>query len=274
MRAVQIVIKAFALCLAGGIIFAMFAAVVGLVAWTGLITGGDFAEGPTTTIWQEEAQARVTQLKIGIGATNLRITQDEDAREVRVESNNEHVTSWNDGDTLQVVEKNHAFWEFQGHREVVIYVPMGYKFDEVIISAGAGTVSVDYLVAKRVKLELGAGRTEISQIEATEFADIEGGAGLIELKKGKLKNLDLEVGAGKAEITAELQGDSKIKSGVGRLELDLSKTAGDYRFVVDKGIGAVTIDGVSQGDDATYGSGNNLVKLEAGVGSVEVKTAK
>lgn len=272
MKAVQVVIKVFALMLAGCIIVGIFSAMVGLVALSGLMAGGDYSAGPVTTVWQgEPAQGKIAKLEIKIGATNLRLARDSNITEVRVETNNEHVASWNDGNTLQIAEKSHAFWEFQGNREVIIHVPESYKFDEVSIDAGAGSVDIEYLVARHVKLELGAGKTSIEEIEATEYAEIEGGAGVIELKKGKLKNLDLEIGAGKAEITAELLGNSKISSGVGRLDLNLMKTAGGYQFTVDKGIGAVTINGIPQSDDAVYGQGSNMIRLDAGIGSVEVR---
>lgn len=272
MRVVQVVIKVFALCLAGCIIIGIFSGIVGLVALTGLMSGGDFSGGTTSTIWQEEqVQSKITKLEIEVGATNFSLRQDDNASEVRVETNNEHIESWSEGGTLKVAEKSHAFWEFQGNRELVVYIPKNYTFDEVMIDAGAGMVEIEYLLTKRLKMDLGAGKARISQVEATEYAEVEGGAGLIELKNGKMRNLDLEIGAGKAEITAEILGNSKISSGVGKLELNLVKTAGDYQLTIDKGIGSVTVDGTSQSDNSTYGQGSNLIRLDTGIGSVEVR---
>lgn len=281
MNTAQRVIKAFALCLAGFIILVMFGAVISLVGFLAMLSGSDFSYTPPSVIWQEEigssestAQVAVRKLKVSVGATDLRIVETTDAEKVRVESNNGHVVSWQDYDTLQVVEKSHFSWFDFANHELVIYLPAKYQFEEVEIDAGAGRVEISRLAANRVKFELGAGKTEIDYLEAFDDLDIEGGAGSLEIKDGKLKSSEIEIGAGRAAITAQLIGDSKISSGVGRVELNLKATPGDYKFSVDKGIGAVTIDGVSQNDDATYGQGNNLIKLDCGVGSVEVRTVE
>ena len=276
MRTAQKIIKAFALCLAGVIIISIVGGIISLVGLLGIVSGESFDQVEESTIWAEDVeQVAVRNLEIDVGVAKLEIVALSDIDKIQVRTNIEEIMSWEDNGTLRIVEKSHfAFFNFVGDQRLSVYVPRGYQFDNIQIKTGAGRLSVDELRAKRGKLELGAGHAEIRYLELSESAEIEGGAGAIEIEDAKLKNLDLDLGAGKTELTAQIIGNSKISSGVGRLELNLKQAPGGYRYTVDKGIGAVHIDGAKQGDDATYGDGDNLIELDCGVGSVEVKTVK
>lgn len=276
MRTAQRLIKAFAMCLAGVIIISMIGGIISLVGLLGIVSGESFDQTEDTTIWVDDAdKVSVRNLEIDVGMAKLEIVALQEFDKVQVRTNIEEIASWEDGDTLRIVEKSHVHWfGFAGDQRLMVYVPRNYQFDNVQINTGAGRVEIDELRAKHGELKLGAGHVEISYLELSESARIESGAGAVEIKNGKLKNLDLDLGAGKTEVAAQLIDNSKISSGVGRLELNLKEVAGGYRYTVDKGIGAVHIDGVKQGDDATYGDGDNLIELDCGVGSVEVRTVK
>lgn len=273
MRTAQKVIKIFALCLAGVIIISIFGAIVSGISFVGMLVDGDGWAGESTVIWEGESNTQaVRRLEISAGATSLQIVESQNEKEVRVETNNEYITTWQDGNTLKVVEKSHGFFGFQGKMDLTVYVPKGSEFEGVDIDAGAGTVIIERLVAKRVKMELGAGRTQVKYLEVSEKAEIDGGAGSLELNEGKIKNLDLEIGAGKADVRAEIRGNSRIESGVGKLDLDLEGKSSEYKITIDKGIGSVTIDGNKQSDGAIYGEGENLIRISSGVGAVEIRT--
>lgn len=274
MRTVQILIKTFALCLAGVIIVTIVASVIGAVSLVGVLTGADEnTPGEMSTVWQGEGGMvnRVTDLDVNVGATTVYIYESQDDKTVRIETNNEHINSWQDGNTLHVVEKSHLYLSsLFSDGDLVVYVPVGMKFDEVEINAGAGTLKIEKMVTNKLDLKLGAGKTSIDELEVKEEARIDGGAGLTEIKNGDLNNLDLELGAGKAEVKAKLSGNNKIHSGAGKLELDLIGREADYKLMLDKGIGSVKVNGESQKDDTIYGQGKNLVEIESGVGAVEI----
>ena len=276
MRTAQKIIKAFAICLASFIIVVMLAAVVGVISLTGTLFGVDFGfsnEIPTS-IWQDENNTEVRKLDISTGATHLRLIRDSSIKQPRVETNNKYISTRQDGETLRITEESHFsfFLGVDGRTEVKVYLPEKIRLTDIEIDTGAGKVDIEYLKTERLRLELGAGLTEIAYVEATERAEIESGAGALEIRDGKLKDLNLKHGAGKCSITASILGTSKLDAGVGRVELSLTGAEKDYRFVVDKGIGTVTINHNSVEDDEVYGSGDNLIKLESGVGSVEIET--
>lgn len=275
MRTAHTAIKVLALCLAGLIIASIVTAVVGAFSLVGVLVGDESGvHKEVETIWQEEVseRQRIKNLEISVGATKVQMVDSREDEQVRVETNNEHITSWEENGTLQVVEKSHwSLTQFWKDCEVVIYVPENVKFEDVKISTGAGTLTAERLIAKRVKLELGAGKTSIGRLEASESVKVDGGAGVTEIRQGDLNNLKFDLGAGKSEVRARVRGDSKIDSGVGKLDLTLIGDEADYKLTIDKGLGSVKLNGEKQADETVYGQGRNLVRISSGVGAVDIK---
>lgn len=276
MRSAQKVIKYFALALAAILIFAIISGIISIISLAGFVTwGGDAPAGDTSIIWTgEDKENALQQLEISAGATNVRIVEVEKAdKPVRIESNSDYIESWQDGSTLKVIEKSHTHWPWSERSEVVVYVRTGVKFDKVDLTMKAGTLNIEKLVAEEVELELGAGKTYIGELRTTRRTRIDGGAGVVEVRGGELRNLDLELGAGRTEIRARILGDGRVDTGVGRLELELLGEEKDYKLTIDKGLGSVTLNGRKLEDGGIYGQGENLLKIESGVGAVEIKTA-
>lgn len=275
MRTFQVVIKFFALCLAGVIIVAIFAAIIGAFAMVGRMidTNGNVTGGNLEVLWESTATDadKITKLEIKTGATSTKLIQIDEPN-FKIETNNKYISSRQIGNTLSVEEASHSIfsgWFDDG--DLIIYVPRQINFADVKINVGAGTFTADRIVTKSLDLEVGAGKTRIDELIAEEEARINGGAGVIDINGGRMNNLRLDLGAGKTMVCSELAGNSKVEAGVGKLELNLRGGKDRYKFKVDKGIGSVAIDGVGQSDDAVYGQGNNLIELESGVGAVEVQ---
>ncbi len=273
MRGAQKVIKAFALALAVFLIVSMGVALIGGISFLVALSGGDEVDFGNSGTWvgEEFEENTVRRLELNVKATNVKFRIAEVDEPVRVETNNEYIMTGVDGDRLYVIEKSHGIFGWGGTGEVVVYVRKGTKFDEVDVEAGAGTLSIEVLETKRLKLELGAGKTRIEKLVASENVEIDGGAGLLEIAGGELRNARIELGAGKADITARLGGHSKVKSGVGRLELELVGKESDYRLLIDKGLGSVEYNGRGVSDGERIGDGTDVVDINSGVGSVDIR---
>lgn len=276
MRTVQHLIKAFAIALAVLIIVTIFGAVVGGVTFLGALTTDDWEwDGPHNDSWTEENYdgVKLTNLDISVKATAVKVRTVEDGERVRIETNNDHIVSWTDEDAkrLNVVEKSHGVFGWGGTGGLVIYIRKDVKFDEVKISVGAGTLQIEELETKSLDLSLGAGKTQIDHLVVTSSAKINGGAGKLEIDDAKLHNADVELGVGKSDLQARLTGRSKIEAGVGKLDLDLVGERKDYKLLVDKGIGAVSLDGESLHDGAVHGDGANNIEIKSGVGAVDIR---
>ena len=82
--------------------------------------------------------------------------------------------------------------------------------------------------------------------------------------------MDLDVGVGNFEMSAKLEGNSKIDSGIGKLSLNLIGSKDEYRILTSTGIGKFTIDGKQVQDGNKYGSGDSYIKITSGIGETKV----
>ena len=48
----------------------------------------------------------------------------------------------------------------------------------------------------------------------------------------------------------------------------------DYKIELDKGIGEATLEGESLKDDSVYGSGENKIDIDGGVGAINIDFAE
>ncbi len=273
MKGAQKVIKWFALALAALLIVTIFSGIIGGLSFVGMMVWGDEISWNGNSEWvnTEFSGKEMTRLDVNVKATAVRIRTAKEGEPVRIETNNEYITSWVDGSTLNVVGKSHGFFGWGGTGDLVIYVREDTTFDSVEIEIGAGTLDVERLEARDLKLNLGAGKTAIDELVATRRAEIDGGAGVVEIRGGELHDLDLDLGAGKAELRARVVGNGRVTAGVGKTELTLIGREEDYRLRIDKGIGSVTLDGRSLSDGESVGSGATLIEIDSGVGAVEMK---
>lgn len=274
MQGAQRAIKYFALALAALLIVTIISGIVGGLSFVGMLVWGDEVRWDgISSEWTsvDYTAEKITRLDINVKATTVKVQEVSEGEPVRVETNNEYITTWVDGSKLNVVEKSHGVFGWGGMGDLVIYVRKGVKFDEVEIVVGAGKMDIEELTTKNLKLDLGAGKTTINELVVTEKAEVEGGAGLVEIRGGELRNLDLDLGAGKAEVRAKVTGSGKVTSGVGKTDLTLLGREGDYKIAIDKGIGSVTLDGMSLSDGQTVGDGATRIDVKSGVGAVEIK---
>lgn len=275
MNTAQKIIKGFAIGLAVFIMVSIAAVVLSAVGTLELISDGfergSSVTGETIDLVKGDEVSNVKRLDISVKATRVWV-KSVNSGGVRAQTNNEYIEKWEENGTLHIVEKSHGVFGFGGTGELTIYLDSTLELEEVKLEIGAGTLTAQDLAAKRIDLELGAGKTEIDHLSASEGLRIDGGAGLLEVKGGKAKNAEIEIGAGKAELRLELIGNSRVESGVGKLELRLIGAEADYMLAIDKGIGSVSYNGKSLADDVREGNGANRVEIKSGVGAVEIQT--
>ncbi len=271
----QRVIKGFAIALAVFLMMVIGSVLIAGVSFLGYLAWGDDVNwSGQVGDWQvtELSAGEIRDAEINVRGAALKIRKSDKSDQIRVETNNENVRVMIDGQVLHVIEKGHGIFGWGGVGEVIIYIPERISFREFRLEAGAGALDIDYLDTNVLDLELGAGKTAIAHLKVKESARIDGGAGLVEIKDGSVRNLDLEVGAGKADLRFSLTGNNKIGSGVGRLDLELLGHQDDYRLEIDKGLGAITVNGDNLEDGAVWGNGESIVRIDAGVGAVEIST--
>lgn len=209
-----------------------------------------------------------TTLDIELSYTNLTIKNGEN---FEIETNNSNIEFNNKNNILQIKDINYSWFAKNNTTDLVLYIPKDLELEKIKIEAGFGTINIESLNAKKLSFELGAGKTEIKELNVTEKAEIEGGAGNVIVKSGKINDLDFDMGVGETEIVSKLTGKSDVDAGVGNVKIILKDSKENYSFKLNKGLGTVKLDGKDiSGDGELYGNGENYIEIDGGIGNINV----
>lgn len=212
----------------------------------------------------------VSTLQIDLAYTNLDIKTGDN---FKVETNNSKITYTNDNDSIKIKEENRN-WLNNNNKEsnLIIYIPEDMvAIDEIKVETGAGKINIEKLNTQGLYFELGAGDVYIENLIASSEAKIDGGVGKIELKSCEINNLKANLGMGEFTFSGKLTGKSKIDSGVGAINMDLMYNKKNYTIDVSKGIGNVTLDRQKIETDRVYGTGENHLKIDGGIGEIKIE---
>lgn len=258
-RTIKYCALAFAIFLSVSIIGGICSAVAMVFGFLG---GNNVGEMQTYSVSSE-----ITSLDIEIGMASFKIVEGDS---FSVESNLKNLSVEESNGVLQISEEQKNGGIGSSEASVVLTVPAGFVFEEANISAGAGELTIDTFSANVLKLDLGAGETEIGCLNVLEKTEINNGAGELTIQDGMLHNLSMELGVGEMELTGQLTGDCTVDYGVGDAELNIIGNRADYRIEIDKGIGEASLDGESMTDGGVYGDGSNEISIDGGIGSIRI----
>ena len=214
-----------------------------------------------------EITSEIHSLDIQINAADFKIVSVDD---FSVESNLKYLSVSEKDGVLKIVDEAKSNSNYT-NAILTLYVPNGIVFHDVDIETGAAKMTVDTLSASSVELKLGAGDVRFESLNASANVDIEGGAGQITIVSGTLNNLSLEMGIGELNLTAAVLGESDLKFGVGESNVTLIGSKDDYKVDIEKGLGNVTVDGENVTDFGSSGNGQNHIKFEGGIGTINLK---
>ncbi|MBE5938203.1 MAG: DUF4097 domain-containing protein [Lachnospiraceae bacterium] len=263
MTTLQKIIKYLAFAFA---IFLTVTIIGGIAGALGVMTVF-FGEDNVGEMKSYSLNSSIECLNVDVSAASLNIIQGDS---FSLESNIKKLTVKEDNGTLRISEEDTWFGIGANESSVRLTIPEGYVFDDAEISAGAGSVKIDSLFAKDLELSVGAGKADIGSLNAQDKAQIEGGTGKLSILGGTINNLTMEIGVGKLELTSKLTGNCNVDYGIGSAELSLLGGEDDYFIKLDKGLGDATIDGQSMSDDSVFGTGDNRINIDGGIGSIDI----
>ena len=211
----------------------------------------------------------LSTLKLDLAFTNLEIKTGDS---FKVETNNSKITFSNDNGSVKIKEEKYDWSKNHDNAsELIIYIPEDViVFDETNIEAGAGNINIENLNTQGLYLELGAGDVHIENIIATQEAKIDGGLGRTELKSCEINNLKANLGMGEFVFSGKLTGKNEVDSGIGTINIELLDGLENYTIDVEKGIGSVTLDGKKLDMDRVYGTGENYLDIDGGIGEIKI----
>ncbi|MGM9658568.1 MAG: DUF4097 family beta strand repeat-containing protein [Eubacteriales bacterium] len=267
MNSFQRVIKylafAFAIFLSVSIIGGI---ITGLTGISYVISGRDSEATGEMQLYPVEGE--INSLSLSLSGAELKIKT---ADTFSVQSNHNYISVTSEDGKLCIKETKKLFAVYPKGATVILCIPDGFVFDSASVETGAGRVEIDSLSADVLKLSLGAGEAEIGNLTANERSDIEGGAGELTINGGRLCNLKLDMGVGELTLRSRIEGQSRLNYGIGEAGLTLLGSPEDYQIEIDKGIGEARIEGKSMSDDSVYGTGENIIEIDGGIGAISIE---
>lgn len=206
-------------------------------------------------------------INIKLNLTSLYIKK---GNSFKLETNNKNVKVKEDNNTLTIRENKNI--NLNTKFELTLTIPENKIFNEINIDNGVGILSIDKLNGNIIDFNFGAGKVLIKELYANNNVKIDTGAGKVSINNSKLNNLDLDMGVGEFNINSVLIGNNKIDTGIGKLSLKLLDSKDNYTFKINKGIGSIKINNEELNDNATYSNGNNIIKIDGGIGNIKVIT--
>ena len=201
-----------------------------------------------------ELDIEVTYLKVEI--------EEYEGRAIRVDTseideNLRNSLNVQSGEELKIEIKNKNRWQSlykNNTGTLTIQIPADYSFREVSIDIGAGELWIENITASELSINVGAGRAVAERFTADK--------------------IEVDCGAGEAEITGAAGREIKIECGVGSTTYHALGSQKDYNYVLECGIGEITV-----GEDSFSGmaretridnNGSITMEIDCGIGEVNV----
>ncbi len=182
----------------------------------------------------------------------------------RIDTDNEFVKIEIIDNKLRIKEKKHNPLTRKDTDSINLCIKD--ELNSIDLDMGAGKLEINELNAKKAEFDLGAGSFSLDNLKITDKFELDGGAGSITINDSTIYNSDIELGIGVLTFNGKLLGNNRIEGGVGTSTLNINGSIDDYKFVIEKGIGKVTINDKTY-SSTTFGEGSNLISIETGVGN-------
>jgi DUF4097 and DUF4098 domain-containing protein YvlB len=159
-------------------------------------------------------------------------------------------------------------------QNITVYLPKDYNLGNLEIEAGAGSIRLEDFTVEKMDIEAGAGSISANSIVANKV-QLDGGVGEIKLMDVIFEDSDIDSGVGKITLSGQLLGKNVFDSGVGEVDLRLEGSVEDYNLKIEKGLGAISIDGQDyknvewENDNAA-----NTLNISGGIGSINIEFSK
>lgn len=215
----------------------------------------------------------IESFKIDISNDNIEIKEGE---KFEVKTNDPDVKFYHENSKVKIKTDKTFSWHLSNSSRgtIIIYLPNESNISELDLNLGAGKIDIDKIFVETLLMDLGAGTMTAKEINVYEKATINGGAGNINIYSGTINNLNLKLDAGNASIESDLTGSNTLTTGVGKLNLGLSRSKDNYKFDISKGLGNIILNDFDVSEDILIGDGETKIKISGAVGNIIINTAE
>lgn len=215
----------------------------------------------------------IESFKIDISNDDIEIKEGE---KFEVKTNDPDVKFYHENSKVKIKTDKTFSWHLSNSSRgtIIIYLPNEFNISELNLNLGAGKIDIDKIFVETLLMDLGAGTMTAKEINVYEKATINGGAGNINIYSGTINNLNLKLGAGNASIESDLTGSNTLTTGVGKLNLGLSRSKDNYKFDISKGLGNIILNDFEVSEDILIGDGEAKIKISGAIGNIIINTAE
>lgn len=275
MTTTQKIIKSLAIAFALFLVISIFSIIFGLSREIISSINNDKKESKLleeyTTI--SNNVNNIESFKIDISNDDIEIKEGE---KFEVKTNDPDVKFYHENSKVKIKSDKTFSWHLSNSSRgtIIIYLPNEFNISELDLNLGAGKIDIDKIFVETLLMDLGAGTMTTKEINVYEKATINGGAGNINIYSGTINNLNLKLGAGNASIESDLTGSNTLTTGVGKLNLGLSRSKDNYKFDISKGLGNIILNDFDVSEDILIGDGETKIKISGAVGNIIINTAE
>lgn len=214
----------------------------------------------------------IESFKIDISNDDIEIKEGE---KFEVKTNDPDVKFYHENSIVKIKSDKTFSWHLSNSSRgtIIIYLPNEFNISELDLNLGAGKIDIDKIFVETLLMDLGAGTMTAKEINVYEKATINGGAGNINIYSGTINNLNLKLGAGNASIQSDLTGSNTLTTGVGKLNLGLSRSKDNYKFDISKGLGNIILNDFDVSEDILIGDGETKIKISGAIGNIIINTS-
>ena len=150
-------------------------------------------------------------------------------------------------------------WNFDRNNNGTLTVSLPQKsYDRFVLNLGAGKTDISDISCKNSEIDMGAGQTTVTNLSVSEFIDIDCGVGQVNFNNGYFGSADIDCGVGEFNFTGMLKGKTDIDCGVGACNFNIFGNKSDYTFTGD-----------NYGERSHSGAiGKYIIDVDSGVGEV------
>lgn len=215
----------------------------------------------------------IESFKIDISNDNIEIKEGE---KFEVKTNDPDVKFYHENSKVKIKTDKTFSWHLSNSSRgtIIIYLPNEFNITELELNLGAGKIDIDKIFVETLLMDLGAGTMTAKEINVYEKATINGGTGNINIYSGTINNLNLKLDAGNASIQSDLTGSNTLTTGVGKLNLGLSRSKDNYKFDISKGLGNIILNDFEVSEDILIGDGEAKIKISGAIGNIIINTAE
>lgn len=181
-----------------------------------------------------------------------------------VNVDNEHLNVYKRNNKLYIEEETNINSE---DKNVYLYVPEDYSFDNIDVSMNSGHINGDGLNSSNLRINIVNGEVNLSNLNILNSMDVNILSGNVNLS-GEVSNLTLFNESANVYFNGSLLFNNSFESVNGKLTLKLLNKD-SYKFKFNKKYKDVLIDD-KKVSKLSYGNGKNIIAIKKNSGNVDI----